>query len=659
MRAHVDHPDRRRRAAGARVWLLVAALAIAGVALWAPLAGLQRAPAPRALPWWLLAGMFFLTETHVVHLQFRRDAHSFSLSEVPIVLGLLYAGPPGLLGAWLLGGGLALATSRHQPPRKLAFNLASAAASLGLTVLVFRRLAPPGDIGPATWAGAFLATQAGVLASWGSIVAAIRLSGGHAPAGASLQAASLGMAAAAADTSLALLAATVIWWAPAAALLLVLPVATVVLAYRAFELRREQHARLELLHETGRRLHRSLRVDATVEALLHGARDLFHAEVAEVVLRRDDEDRRGWWRATLGPDDRVVAAEVGAPDPVLAAIVAGGDGLLLPQRGAEPRQLAWLAGRGLRDALVVPLSGSELRGAMLVGDRLTNQRPFGAEDLQLLETLAAHASSSLDNARLVGRLRESLERLQESNQLKDDFVAAVSHELRTPLTAIQGSLATLLRPDVGLDPELERSLLEGADRQSKRLRHLIEDLLVVARLEGDQEGPHLADVQLEVLVKQVVEDLGERAGSHRLELAVDTDLGSVGTDPARLYQILANLVENACKYAPDGTTVRVGAGRRGGEVVVSVADQGPGIPPEERERVFERFYQVDQSTTRRAGGVGLGLYLCRRLAATIGAEVLLERSGPDGSVFAVRLPKAAATRPPGAAPAPGPAAGGG
>ncbi len=240
-----------------------------------------------------------------------------------------------------------------------------------------------------------------------------------------------------------------------------------------------------------------------------------------------------------------------------------------------------------------------------------------------------------DDARLAGRLRVSLRRLREANRLKDDFVAAVSHELRSPLTAIQGSLATLLRDDVELDAATARSLLETADRQSRRLNRLLEDLLVVTMLEAGVHRPRLGDVHLSVLLGQVLEELGPD-GRHLVETDVPAGLGPVRSDPDRLHQILANMIGNARKYAPAGTTVTVRVRPGPASVDVLVADQGPGIPREARERIFERFYQVDQSRTRRAGGVGLGLYLCRRLAASIGAEVVLERTGPHGSVFAVR-----------------------
>jgi signal transduction histidine kinase len=234
------------------------------------------------------------------------------------------------------------------------------------------------------------------------------------------------------------------------------------------------------------------------------------------------------------------------------------------------------------------------------------------------------------------RLRASLAALRESNRLKDDFVAAVSHELRSPLTSIQGSLATLLRREGDLDADVARSLLELADRQSRRLHRLIEDLLVVSMLESRSDQARFGDVHLDVLLGQVLEELGPD-GRHAIQTDVPAGLGPVRSDADRLHQILANLVGNARKYAPAGTTITVRVRPGPTSTDVLVADQGPGIPPDARERIFERFYQVDQSRTRHAGGLGLGLYLCRRLAASIGAEVALERSGPDGSVFVVRL----------------------
>jgi signal transduction histidine kinase len=342
------------------------------------------------------------------------------------------------------------------------------------------------------------------------------------------------------------------------------------------------------------------------------------------------------------------AADQGACAAVVAAATQRGGSVTGPERlaGAAGGGRLWLlagATAGAAAGLLAAALGWWPATALLL---LLSALAGAAVQRAMANERQRSASISADNARLVDRLRASLRRLRESNRLKDDFVAAVSHELRSPLTAIQGSLSTLLRDDIDLDATTARSLLETADRQSRRLHRLIEDLLVVSLLESGADRPRLGDVHLSVLLGQVLEELGAD-GRHLVETDVPAGLGPVRSDADRLHQILANLIGNARKYAPAGTTITVRVRPGPAAVDVLVADQGPGIPPEARERIFERFYQFDQSRTRRAGGVGLGLYLCRRLAASIGAEVALERTGPGGSVFAVRLPN-----PPGAVPTP-------
>lgn len=253
------------------------------------------------------------------------------------------------------------------------------------------------------------------------------------------------------------------------------------------------------------------------------------------------------------------------------------------------------------------------------------------------------ATVSLENTRLVARLEESLAHMTELNRLKDDFVAVVSHELRTPLTSIQGYIKTMLQLAEDLGEEQRRSFLEAADRQSDRLRRLIEQLLVVARLESHVEPLTLSLVAVGQLTKGVVDELQPRAQGHTFDLRFEPNIGLVETDEAKLHQILSNLLENALKYSPPDTRVTVRAAATGHGVVISVEDEGPGIPSDSHDKVFERFFQVDQSITRSVGGTGLGLYICRRMAETIGARLSLDRSTPEGSVFSLWLPN----KPPG------------
>ncbi|MFL5767896.1 MAG: sensor histidine kinase [Actinomycetota bacterium] len=250
------------------------------------------------------------------------------------------------------------------------------------------------------------------------------------------------------------------------------------------------------------------------------------------------------------------------------------------------------------------------------------------------------ATVSLRNTGLVAQLEESLEDLKQANRLKDDFVAVVSHELRTPLTSIQGYVKTLLQLAGDLDLDQQRSFLEAADRQSERLRRLIEQLLVVSRLETHVEPLTVTTFSLRAVARQIVDELRLTANGQVFDLRFEEITPPIETDEAKVRQILSNLVENAIKYSPPDSRITIRETLTVDGRVLSVEDEGGGIPDDSRDRVFERFYQVDQSSTRRVGGTGLGLYICSKMADSLGARLWLDRSDAHGSVFCLALPSA-------------------
>jgi len=249
------------------------------------------------------------------------------------------------------------------------------------------------------------------------------------------------------------------------------------------------------------------------------------------------------------------------------------------------------------------------------------------------------ATASLENSRLVSRLEEALETEKELSRMKDDFVAVVSHELRTPLTSIQGYIKTLLQLGPDLGEEQRRSFLEASDRQSGRLRRLIEQLLAVARLESQVEPLTLSYSSVEQVAQRVVDELRVSAHGHTFDLRFPAGLPLINTDEEKVHQVLSNLVENALKYSPPDTRIAVRAEERDGGILIRVEDEGRGIPREAHDRIFDRFYQVDSSATRSVGGTGLGLYICRKMADAIGGKLWLERSGPEGTVFRLWIPE--------------------
>jgi two-component system phosphate regulon sensor histidine kinase PhoR len=227
--------------------------------------------------------------------------------------------------------------------------------------------------------------------------------------------------------------------------------------------------------------------------------------------------------------------------------------------------------------------------------------------------------------------------LRRADQIRRDFVANVSHELRTPLTAIRGYVEALL--DDRSDSEDARKFLEIIARHSERMERLVSDLLRLARLDARQEALDLASCDLQQLFNTVVADVAQTAEAKHQQITTTVDgAGSrVTADPAKLHDVLRNLVENAVHYSPDHAAIRLEATHQNGVVRISVSDSGPGIPPEDLSRVFERFYRVDKSRAR-PGGTGLGLAIVKHLVELHGGRAVAENRPEGGARFVITLP---------------------
>lgn len=399
---------------------------------------------------------------------------------------------------------------------------------------------------------------------------------------------------------------------------------------------------LKSLYETTRMAYGSARFGESLRDLLSQARDMFHAEEARIVLLSEDLSEAAAVTILRGDDYRYMEPlDLDPTEGVWARVISEGEGILIAHPIENPKLQAYFGNLGVRDAMVAPLHGTDsVIGYIQVANRLSELSTFSEEDLKLVETLANHAGVSLENARLVEKLEESLAHLTEMNRLKDDFVASVSHELRTPLTSIRGYVRTLLRPDVEFSKEDQKSFLETIDRQSTRLHRLIEDLLAVSRIESEADPALLTEVSVPRLIDNVIDEIRSRVEPDKITIDVAPDLPVVETDEGKLHQVVSNLVENAVKYGGKENPIRIVVHMEAEGVTVSIVDRGPGIPPELGDKVFDRFYQVDQSATRSVGGTGLGLYICRRMAEAIGGRVWLEASSSEGSTFSVWVPLA-------------------
>jgi two-component system phosphate regulon sensor histidine kinase PhoR len=259
--------------------------------------------------------------------------------------------------------------------------------------------------------------------------------------------------------------------------------------------------------------------------------------------------------------------------------------------------------------------------------------PTGLDTKSLmLNAVVVHNSSGKPESVLL--IFHDFTRLKELENARREFVANVSHELRTPLSMIKGFVETMID-----HPSMERETLSGflgkVQKHSDRLAHLIEDLLMVSRLESGQATVNLQSLQLAPEVSRVMDDLQRSADKKKtqLSLSIDSQL-HVLADSDLLEQILLNLLENAIKYGQEGGNVSVHADQDGHEQIrVSVADDGPGIPPESLERIFERFFRIDKARSRAQGGTGLGLSIVKHISQALGGRVWVESKMGEGTTF--------------------------
>lgn len=246
-------------------------------------------------------------------------------------------------------------------------------------------------------------------------------------------------------------------------------------------------------------------------------------------------------------------------------------------------------------------------------------------------------ATEADRKRQIERERERSAMLAQSDELKSALLAAVSHELRTPLATIKASSSALLNQRVTWDAESRHELLEVIDEEADRLEDVVGNLLDLSRIEGGALRPNKEWCDIEELVQDVAARLKKRTSDHPIEVCLDPDLPLFYLDYVEIAQVLVNLGDNAIKYTPDGTLVRLEARLDGEELLLVVHDDGPGLPSDELERLFEPFWRAERPG--KSAGVGIGLTISRGLVEAHGGTIGVESAADTGTTFTVRLPK--------------------
>jgi signal transduction histidine kinase len=575
-------------------------------------------PAPVELG--AFCGVFALVGALRMRLDFSEHRAAFSFADAVFATGLFYLAPPWLALAAGIGEAIRCTAARASLV-KVVFNATNHAATAIVAGAAFVVLGGGSNPSPRSWLPALAA-----VACWGFMNAA-SVSGAIALAERRSFQRTL-------SNSVPTAVATTVVGAPVGVLVahllhegavypvLMLPVAFGVwLNSRYASAQRDEHLRVERLYEaTAQTAHLAPDLDV-IAVVADEARRLLTGTAAICWIR----DGTGKWsgRSVRGGTGGVVADVEGRISEID-----------LPESGAltrpVPTRFRELAGSA--DWMVVARSP---KGDLILAV-FRKGADAGSGVGQTLAAFSAHGAVIAANEELLTKLQRSLQAEKEANRRKDEFVATISHELRTPLTVMLGAAQTVLRLRDRLAPEDHERLLCGAVEQGKRLQMLIENLLLVAAAEQGRVSCDVTSFTAAELTLDVQSDLPEWL-RRRVNIANRASATSMVSDRYKLRQLVANLTENAGKYAPE-SRIEVEIAPFLDAVRVAVVDHGPGIPPADRKRVFERFTQLDQSSTRPQGGTGLGLFICRKLAEQLKATLELSDTPGGGCTFELFVP---------------------
>jgi two-component system sensor histidine kinase KdpD len=268
--------------------------------------------------------------------------------------------------------------------------------------------------------------------------------------------------------------------------------------------------------------------------------------------------------------------------------------------------------------------------------RLRQDQQVTAEEQRVVESLANHAAVVLERDRLA-RAETQARSLAEADRLKTALLSMVSHDFRSPLASIKASASALLPGAAPMDAQTQRELLMGIEQEADRLNRMVGNILALSRLEADAWRPQCEATAPAEIVGAALQAFGPEQ-NRRVRVTLDPTLAEVWLDPVQIVQVLHNLVDNALKYSPADQPVELVMSRQQDRLVVEVLDRGPGLPPGDEERIFERFYRSPDLQESAVPGVGIGLAVCRGLVEAHGGELTARNREGGGAVFRFTLP---------------------
>ena len=391
--------------------------------------------------------------------------------------------------------------------------------------------------------------------------------------------------------------------------------------------------------EISRILNSTLELSPLLRMIVHAAVKLTDCEDSSILLI---DPRSGELRFETSAKQRaqdIVSLIVPMDSSVAGWIVRHNKPAIIHDAKNDPRFLSKVdlsIGFSTSSILGVPM---RFRERVIGVVEAVNKREgrFTDVDIERLAILAADAAVAVENTRMLSELQRAYEDLNELDHLKSEFISTTSHELRTPLTAIKGYLQLVTSGMV--PPEQQQTVLQTMSRHVDTIVHLVNDLLLIQEMHAIDL--HFAEVDMGALVRGEIEMSRERAESSGIRWILDVapDLPAVWGDAGHLRKLLHNLLDNAIKFSPDGGDVTVSLCSEKERCYLTVSDPGIGIPFDEQQKIFERFYRVERSGDRRLfGGIGIGLSIAKRITEGHGGTISVFSEPGQGSTFTVTLP---------------------
>ncbi len=402
---------------------------------------------------------------------------------------------------------------------------------------------------------------------------------------------------------------------------------------------------LEQLLDISINLSTTLNLEELLYRILDSAKDMMHAEDASIMLL--DPITRTLHFAAIDSAFREALQDVSLAlgEGIAGWVALQGEVVIADDAYSDPRFSTKgddASGHRTANMICLPLRTPErVIGTLQVINKQGGR--YCAEDVPLCMSLANIAAIAIDNLCLHQSTERNLKRIQQLQEARAEFINLISHELRTPLTIIQGSL-DILRSGMALDAATHADFLRSMAANALRLKRLVDDIFIVNDVDALRDNLIVRDVDLVHLARIFENFYGVESQAPQLALVLPDEIPPQGLtvrgDRDKLIHCVAHLLDNARKFSPEGGTVKLSVRRdeRLRSIRITVSDQGIGIDPAAQERIFDRFYQVDSSITRKYGGTGIGLYVCRKVVEAHGGMIWCHSRTGQGSEFSFALP---------------------